>query len=325
MSMKIRLFLLAVSACLVAAGIPPVLAQDPPAGDNIAVVNGTAITRAEYMGNLDHMKQRYRKQGRPLDDAAVEKLKKDALESLISQELLFGESVTAGIRIEKSAVDTQLSRFKQQFPSEEAFKKALSDRSLTVAMMESQIEKGFSIRKFIQERVVSRIEIGKNEPREFYDANPNLFLQPEMVRASHILIKVESGSDAVQKAEADKKIDAIQQQLKEGGDFAEIARRLSEGPSRSKGGDLGFFRRGQMVPPFEQAAFDLEPGEISGKVETRFGYHILKVTDKKPAGKVNLIEAKDKIIRHLKQAKVDAEIKRMIEELKGKAEIQVFN
>ena len=87
------------------------------------------------------------------------------------------------IQVEKNDVDAQLSRFKQQFPTEEAFRKSLSERSLTVAILESQIEKGFAIQKFVQERFVNQIKIGKTEPQEFYDANPSLFLQPEMVRA----------------------------------------------------------------------------------------------------------------------------------------------
>ncbi len=288
-------------------------------------MNGTAITLARYLDTLNHMKQRYVQQGRSLDDAAVEKLEKYVLDNLISQELLFEECRRAGIQVEKSDVDTQFSRFKQQFPTQEAFRKALSERSLTKAMLESQIEKGFAIRKFVQERIANQIKIGKTEPQEFYDANPPLFLQPEMVRASHILIKVESGSDESQRAEADRKIKAIQKQIKEGKDFAEIASRLSEGPSRTQGGDLGFFGRGQMVPPFEQVAFALAPDAVSEKVVTRFGYHIIKVIDKKPAGTVSFAEAIDKIVRHLKQVKTDQEIKRYVEELKGKADIQLFN
>ena len=324
MSMKTKCLVLIVSACLFAHGYPTAFAEEKPGSDKVAVVNGTAITRAEYLSALNHTKQRYVQQGRPLDDAAVEKLEKYVLDNLISQELLFEECRRAGIQVEKSDVDTQLSRFKQQFPTEEAFRKALSERSLTVAMLESQIEKGFAIQKFVQERIVNQIKIGKTEPQEFYDANPSLFLQPEMVRASHILIKVESGSDESQRAEADRKIKAIQKQIKEGKDFAEVARRFSEGPSRTQGGDLGFFRSGQMVPPFEQVAFAIAPGAVSEKVVTRFGYHIIKVTDKKPAGTVSFTEARDKIIRHLKQVKTDQGIKRYAEELKDKADIQLF-
>ena len=323
--MKTKCLVLIVSAYLLAHAYPAAFAEEKPVSDKIAVVNGTAIPRTEYLGTLNRMKQQYVQEGRPLDDAAVEKLKKYALDNLIGQELLFEECRSAGIQVEKSAVDTQLSSIKQQFPNEEAFRKALSERSLTMAMLESQIEKGFTIRKFIQERIVNQIKIGKTELQEFFDANPALFLQPEMVRASHILIKVEGGSDESQRAEADSKIKAIQKQLKEGKDFAEVARQLSEGPSRTQGGDLGFFRRGQMVPPFEQAAFALAPGAVSEKVVTRFGYHIIKVTDKKPAGTVSFAEAKDKIIQHLKQVKTDQEIKRYVEELKGKADIKLFN
>ena len=325
MSIKTKCLILIVSACLFAHGYPVAFAEEKPGFAKVAMVNGTVITRAQYLDTLNLMKQQYVQQDRPLDDAAVEKLEKYALDNLIGQELLFEECRRAGIQVEKSDVDTQISRFKQQFPTEDAFRKALSEKSLTVAILKSQIEKGLAIRKFVQEGVVNQIKIGKTEPQDFYDANPTLFLQPEMVRASHILVKMESGSDKSQRAEADRKITDIQKQIKEGKDFAEVARRFSEGPSRTQGGDLGFFRRGQMVPPFEKVAFALSPGTVSEKVVTRFGYHIIKVTDKKPAGTVSFAEERDKIIRHLKQIKTNQKIKLYVEELKGRADIQLFN
>ena len=105
--------------------------------------------------------------------------------------------------------------------------------------------------------------------------------KPEQVKASHILVKVDAGADEAKKAEARKKIQEIQQKVKAGGDFEALATENSDCPSKAKGGDLGFFERGQMVKPFEEAAFALKPGEVSGIVETQFGYHIIKVQEKK--------------------------------------------
>ncbi len=99
------------------------------------------------------------------------------------------------------------------------------------------------------------------------------------VKASHILIKVDAKTDEAKKTEARKKIEEVQQKLKDGGDFAALAKEYSEGPSNVKGGDLGYFGRGQMAKPFEDAAFALTPNEVSDVVETRFGYHLIKVYD----------------------------------------------
>jgi peptidyl-prolyl cis-trans isomerase C len=105
---------------------------------------------------------------------------------------------------------------------------------------------------------------------------------PEQVHARHILVKVDPKADATQKAAARKKIEDIQKQLKNGEDFSELAKKASDCPSNAKGGDVGYFGRGQMVKPFEDAAFSLKPGEVSGIVETEFGLHLIKVMDKKP-------------------------------------------
>jgi peptidyl-prolyl cis-trans isomerase C len=318
-----RQLLSTIAALLVVSGSSTAPAKAAPDAGPVALVNGTPISRAEYDGNLNQMKQRSRMQGRPLDDAAEKAMEKRALDALISQELLIQESRKAGIRVPKTDVAAQMGKFRKQFPSEGAFENALSERSLTVAILEAQIEKGLAIRRFLNERIVDQIKISDAEAKRFYDTNPDLFSRPETIKASHILIKVGPESGADQKAEADKKLKAVQTQIADGKDFAEVARQFSEGPSRTNGGDLGFFGRGQMVPPFEEAAFALAPGQVSDKVVTRFGYHIIKVTDKKPAGTESFDASKETIMRRLKQEKAAQEIKGYVEDLRGKADIQI--
>ncbi|MFC1820649.1 peptidylprolyl isomerase [Thermodesulfobacteriota bacterium] len=294
----------------------------PDTGSGVATVNGKAVTRVEYENNLNFMKQMYQQRGMPLNDKVVEEIKKRAIDSLIEQELLFQESLKAKVQVEKSAVEKQLSVFKHRFPSEEAFKKAMNDRKLSEDTLIEQIERGLSINTFIEQRIVSNIKVTKAETERFYETNPNLFRKSETVKASHILIKLEDSADKSRKAEADNKIAKIQQKLRDGQNFGDLARRFSEGPSRSNGGDLGYFKRGQMVPPFEKAAFALKPGEISGKVVTQFGYHLIKVIDKKAGGAVSYKEAKEKISGHLKEVKTKEEVKRYLQTLKDTAEIK---
>jgi peptidyl-prolyl cis-trans isomerase C len=112
--------------------------------------------------------------------------------------------------------------------------------------------------------------------------------------------------------------------LKDGGDFAALAKEYSEGPSNTRGGDLGFFRRGQMVKPFEDAAFAMEPNQVSDIIETRFGYHLIKVYEKKPESVLAYAEVKDKLTQHLKQQKIDKEAVQYINQLKKDAKIEKF-
>ncbi|MGD9335544.1 MAG: peptidyl-prolyl cis-trans isomerase [Desulfobacterales bacterium] len=160
------------------------------------------------------------------------------------------------------------------------------------------------------------------EIRTFYDTHPNSFKKSEQVKASHILIKVDSQAERSVKDEKKAKLQKIQERLKAGEDFAVLAKEISECPSNIKGGDLGYFGRGQMVKPFEDVAFELKKGEVSDIVETRFGYHLIKVVDRKPASVMGYEDVKDKIGQYLKQEKTRQELKGYIEELRKKAMIE---
>jgi peptidyl-prolyl cis-trans isomerase D len=141
------------------------------------------------------------------------------------------------------------------------------------------------------------------EIADFYKSNlKSLFSYPDRVRARHILIGVAPNASDKDRAAAKAKAEKILEQLKKGADFAKLAAQYSDDPgSRERGGDLGFFERGQMIKPFEDAAFALKPGQLSGVVETRFGYHIIQVEEAKPAHTDTLVQAKLRIIELLRE------------------------
>ncbi len=143
-------------------------------------------------------------------------------------------------------------------------------------------------------------------PREIesaYNESIELYTTPEQVRASHILLKTEGKDEAEVRAAAEK----VLQEVKAGGDFAELAKKHSEDEQSAKqGGDLDYFSRGRMVPEFEQAAFSLEPGQVSDLVKTQFGFHIIKVVDKKPATTRTLEEVRPQIVDQLSYEKASA-------------------
>jgi peptidyl-prolyl cis-trans isomerase C len=170
--------------------------------------------------------------------------------------------------------------------------------------------------------VISKIDISDTDRRSFYDQNPQFFKQPEQVQARHILIKSGPKDDKAQQDKALEKIKQVQEEVKAGGDFAALAKKYSEGPSGKNGGDLGYFGRGQMVKPFEVAAFGLEPGQTSDIVKTQFGYHLITVTGKKAASTTPYEEVKEKIGSHLKQQKTTESVKVYIESLKKDAKIE---
>ena len=290
----------------------------------VAEINGVVITKEQFEKELNIHLDRVLKQGQQLSEDQKEALKKDILDGLIERELLYQESQKTGIKVDEKMIDEQLTAIKKRFPSETEFKLALGKMGLTEYEVKTQITRGLAIRQLIEQQITSKIVITDLETKAYYDNNPQMFKQSAQVKASHILIKVDAGATDAQKAEARKKIDTVQQKIKDGGDFAALAREYSEGPSKTRGGDLGYFRRGQMVKPFEEAAFNMKTDEVSGIVETRFGYHIIKVYDKKPAQTLAYTDVKDKLNQRMKQQKVEKDASRYINQLKKDAKIKKY-
>ncbi len=299
-------------------------AETKAPGDKVAVVNGVTISKDTYDRELDFFVRRAAPGGQQIPDVQMAQMKNDVLESLIDRELLFQESKKKGVQVKSEAVSDQLQKIQQRYPNKEEFNKLLSNMGLTESDVQAQIERGMAIQELIDKEVTEKIKVSDEETKSFYDKNPQLFQQPEQVKASHILIKVKSDAPDDQKAEAHKKIEAVQQKVQKGEDFATLAKTYSEGPSGPRGGDLGYFKRGQMVKPFEEAAFSLKPNETSEIVETQFGYHLIKVNDIKPAKKMTYAEVKDRLNEHLKKQKTDSETNAYIETLRKDAKIEKF-
>ena len=317
-----RLYQITAILALVLFFLPAMATDKKPSDEKVAVVNGVVIARIQFDKELKVHLERVSRQGRQITDDQMEELKKDVLEGLIEREVLYQESQKAGIKIADQKVDDQVAAIKKRFPNEEEFKKALAGMGLTEEDVREQIQHGLAIRELIDQKVANKVVITDEETKAYYDANPQLFNQPEEVKASHILIKVEPTADDATKAAARKKVEDLQQKLKDGGDFAELAKENSEGPSNARGGDLGYFKRGQMVKPFEDVAYSMKIDEVSDLVETRFGYHLIKVSDKKPEQTLAYAEVKDKIAQRLKQEKVEKDATRYVEDLKKGAKIE---
>jgi len=289
----------------------------------IAAVNGEAITQKELDMELSMVRQQFDGMDQ-LDDEQLAKIKEDLLESLVSRKVFYQESQKKGIEVDEATIDERLANMKKQFPKEDDFKNMLEKMNLTEDALKSQLRKGMAIQKLIDREVVSNLKISDKDTKDYYDGHMDLFKQPGKIQASHILVKVEPGADESVKVEALKKIKKIQKEVKAGGDFAELAKKYSDCPSGAKGGDLGYFGRGQMVKPFEEAAFSLNPGEISDITETDFGYHLIKAGDKKPEVITDYKDIKEKLAQYLKQMKTEEEVKKYIESLEKKAKIERF-
>jgi peptidyl-prolyl cis-trans isomerase C len=270
------------------------------------------------------IQQRQARSGQPLDRSMLMKWQDKILEGLIEKELLYQESQKAGVKAAPDVVDNQLNEIKKRFPDNKTYEKTLTDMGLTEAGLRSRIEKEQSIREWIEKSISDKITLSEEETKAYYDGHPEMFIQPESVRALHILIKVDPKGGDKEKAAARKKIEEIQKKLKEGGDFEALAKEFSDDPSRDKGGDLGYFTKGRMVKPFEEAAFALPVGQVSPIVETTYGYHLIKVLDRKPESKTSYEDARERIQQVLRNEKVRTQLRTHIDDLKAKADVERF-
>jgi peptidyl-prolyl cis-trans isomerase C len=314
-----------MTAVLMIWSVGPVTAvEDITASKRSAVVSGAVITQEDLDREVGLVIRRLQREGQVVGDSELGEVKKNVLEGLINKELIYQESKKTGFEVERSILEDRLKAMKARFPDEAQFKAALAGMSLSEKTLMEQIEKGLAIQHLIDEKFARKIIVSESETRAFYDTQPDLFKRQEELNASHILIKVSQDADASQKASAKKKIQNIQKRLENGEDFAVLAKALSEGPSAPRGGDLGYFTRGRMVPPFDKAAFALKKGEVSDVVETQFGYHLIKVIDRKPEGKIAYEEIEERLKNHLIQAKVQKEVEQYVKDLKERVKVERF-
>jgi peptidyl-prolyl cis-trans isomerase C len=260
----------------------------------------------------------------PIPAERRDEILRGTLDRLITYTLLSQEAKARKVVATDTEVEERLKQMQQQFPNEEAFKKALAERNMTIDRLRSDTRNDLVISKMMDAEVSTTPGASDAEAKDFYEKNPDKFKQPEQVRASHILIRVDENADAAAKQKALAKIQALLKRAKAGEDFAALAKQNSQDGSAAQGGDLNYFGRGQMVPAFDEAAFKLKPGEISDVVTTQFGYHIIKVTDHKDASTVPLEQVSDRVKQFLSGQKKQEKADQFITGLKEKSKIEVL-
>jgi peptidyl-prolyl cis-trans isomerase C len=302
-----------------------IAAEEPdPRGEAVATVNGEAISRVDLEREVIFMVQRFLEQGREVPENMDEALANEALDTLIDRAVLYQASMEKGYRVEPNAVDRELQSFRANFPDEESYLETLQQFRHTPESFRRDLERGLTIQKFINGEISSAIQITEEESRAFYEENPQYFLQtPGRVHVRHILIEVPLGVSEAGKAEAREEITSIRERLAQGEDFSVLARQHSQDPgSAPSGGDLGYIGRGETAPAFEEAAFDLEPGQLSGVVETEFGYHLIEVIDKTQEQIASFEAVKDTIAEYLVQIRTNETVDILVERLKSAATIE---
>ena len=301
------------------AAAKPVPAQFP---DVVARVNGQTISRDDLQQAVGELEARA---GQSVPADQRDRVVRGALDQLIAYRLLAQESAARKVAIPDADVDARIAQIRSQFPSEQLFTQTLAQRKLTLEGLRVDIREGMQIDRMIDAEVAARTNVTAEQVSDFYAKNPSEFQQAERVRASHILIRVAEGGDAAAKEQARTKAAEVLKDIKAGKDFAALAKEHSQDPgSAPSGGELGAFERGQMVGPFEEAAFSLPAGQTSELVETQFGFHVIKVVEKQTARAIPLEEVRKQVEQYLQGHNRERETQVFIDALKAKGKVEIL-
>jgi parvulin-like peptidyl-prolyl isomerase len=247
------------------------------------------------------------------------------LDQLVAYHLLAQESRARKLAVADTDVDARLADIRKGFPTEDAFKQGVAAQGLTLEQLKSQAKTSLEVAKVIETEVNSKVSVQDPEVKGFYDQNLDKFKQGDTVHAAHILIGLPQGATAEQKAEAKTRAAAVLKTVKAGGDFATLARaNSSDQGSAQNGGDLGFFPKGQMTPAFEEAAFKLKPGTVSALVETPFGFHIIKVIERRAPRTAPFAEVSGQIKDFLTRGQQEQKLEQFVEQVKAKGKIEIL-
>jgi len=291
---------------------------------NIALVNGISITVKDFKWAYDSEEQRLVSMGELMGEKEMLDLKRVVFERLINREILYQESRKQNIEISQARIDDEFERVRASMVSEIDLETIKKELDLNEKDIKSEFRRVFAIDELMKKALVTDDIITEDQMKAFYEKNKDKFIIPGKPQVSHILILVGTDFTPDQKAEARKKIEAVKQELAGGKDFASLARTCSEGPSSSKGGDIGYIKKGQTVKEFETVAYALKAGEISDIVETQYGYHLIKVTDKMPDTIFDYEDIKEYLQSFITQERRQQSELDYISKLKKNAKIEIF-
>jgi peptidyl-prolyl cis-trans isomerase C len=283
----------------------------------VAKVNGSPIDSNKFYAEVDKITSRNARI--PADRLA--RIEHNILQRLIEKELIRQAISKNKIVVKPSEVESTFKEYKKRFRTDDQFKNYLKHGRVTVVSIKDRLMNKRALEKLIEAK--GNLAVTDDEAKQFYAKNQRFYQEKAGVRASHILIKASQKATPEQLKAAMAKVKIAQKELKKkGADFAAIAKKMSEGPSKTRGGDLGFFGKGQMVKPFQEAAFKMKPGQVSGPIRTRFGFHIIKVTGKRAERKKPLKEVSAQIKKSLRNKKFFQERRKLLQGLKKDAKIE---
>jgi parvulin-like peptidyl-prolyl isomerase len=301
----------------------------------VARVNGVEIESKYIEFRLNQI---LRTVPRPLTVKEKTSVAKDLIEKEVVRELVNQQGKKENLKIDSELIEKELASLRASYSSEEDFTKALKARNITLEDIKKSMQIDINARQLLNAQIKGKINISDEEVKKYYDNNKTKFVRPEAYHTRHILaaffppeaLRNQTIEELQKNKEyfariAEEKIDKIVAELKKGADFEEVAKNQSDDESsRENGGDLDFIYKGVFDASFDEAAGKLKPGEISEKIKTRFGFHVLQLIETKTSETAPFDEMKPGIQKHLFLEEAKKQVASYVEELKKEAKIETF-
>ncbi len=283
----------------------------------VAVVNDEVITTADvgtFMQALEDDPQ-----GLP-ENTDVQDVQRAILQRLIDQRLLLQEAKRLEITVENADVLERYNQFRSKMGNDALFRQSLTEAGLSEEQLKNKIREQFITQRLISAKVRSKVVVSPQDVASELSRHPELAKPGERIRVSHLLVRV---NDQRTETQAKQLIDDIREKLTHGADFAELAKQYSEDQHRDEGGAMGWVAAGELMPELDTVITQLSPGQASEPIQTRLGFHLVRVEERKPASSLSVMEANQAVFEKLYQQRFQELFIKWLDELRSKAYIQI--
>jgi len=290
----------------------------------VAVVNGAKIPAEQFLVEFEGTLRRYQRARHPVKPQLKERLKDNLVRRLVDAEIIRQKAKEMQVDVPEKDFGVKWEAHKKRYGTPDAFEAFLARTGETVERMKAQFRLNL-IREQVFAKVSDNVVIQDKDLTDFYEKNKDKYNEKEKIKASHILFRVPANaSDEEKKKKKALAKKVLAEAKKAPASFAELAKKYGEDPTKDRGGDLGFFTKGRMVKPFEEAAWGLKKGKVSNLVTTQFGYHIILKTDHQKANQKSFEDVKEQISRTVRAQRRNNAVREAISSWRSQAKIEVF-
>lgn len=283
----------------------------------VAIVNDEVITQTDVSSRVDALLEDQQAAPQAKDPEQMERM---VLQRLIEQRLLLQEARKESIAVTSDEVRKRLEDVRARFESEDAFEQSLTESNVTEEQLKEKLRDQLMVQRLVDSKVRSMISVSPQEVAKEIGMHPDLAKPGDRVKASHILVRVNETRSA-EKARA--LIDDLRKQLASGAEFAALAKRYSEDPHAEEGGAMGWVAQGELLPELDAALFSLKVGELSAPIQTKLGFHLVKVEERRDATTLSVTETDRNLAQQIYQRKFQEAFTRWLTDLKRHAYIEL--